>query len=215
MPLDREQVVAAALDLLNDVGLDNFTTRKLADRLGVKQPALYWHFKSKRDLLDEMAASMMDTERAVAPMTPDTWQESLRQGMIAFRQTLLRYRDGARVHAGTRPDASLHHSIDERARVMCDAGFTPEDAIRAFKTISNYVVGAVMEEQAAIYAEREPIDDTFGIDQQAHPTLTSAVEVLAADTETDFFEFGLDAMLTGVAAKAHRNGNASADETDR
>ncbi|HEY8310696.1 MAG TPA: TetR family transcriptional regulator, partial [Gemmatimonadaceae bacterium] len=36
-------IVRSALDLLNEVGLDAFTTRRLAERLGVKQPAIYWH----------------------------------------------------------------------------------------------------------------------------------------------------------------------------
>ena len=201
MPLDRDLVVRAALDLLNDGGLDHFTTRKLAERLGVKQPALYWHFRNKRELLDEMSAHMQTDDRSTSQMTPETWMESLKQDMRTFRKSLLRYRDGARVHAGTRPDASMYRSIDERARAMCDAGFAPADAIRAFKTTSNYVVGAVMEEQAAIYDEREPIEDSFAIDHNTHPTLASAVQVLRHEDETDSFEFGLDAMIRGFAPR--------------
>ena len=201
MPLDRELVVRAALDLLNDVGLDHFTTRKLAERLGVKQPALYWHFRNKRELLDEMAAHMQNDGRATSRMTAETWMESLKDDMRTFRNALLQYRDGARVHAGTRPDASMYRSIDERARAMCDAGFAPADAVRAFKTCSNYVVGAVLEEQAAIDDERAPIEDAFAIDHRTHPTLASAVQVLRHEDETDSFEFGLDSMIRGFAAR--------------
>jgi TetR/AcrR family tetracycline transcriptional repressor len=218
MPLDRDLVVHTALELLNDVGLDHFTTRKLAERLGVKQPALYWHFRNKRELLDEMAASMLHDGRAPSQMTAETWMESLRQDMRSFREALLQYRDGARVHAGTRPDASMHRSIDERARAMCDAGFTADDAVRAFKTVSNYVVGAVMEEQSAIYADREPIEDSFPVNEQTHPTLARAVQVLSTETEADSFEFGLNAMITGFAARAathpHPRGNDSPLSTD-
>ena len=49
--LSRETVIRAALDLLNEVGVDGLSTRRLAERLGVQQPALYWHFKNKRELL--------------------------------------------------------------------------------------------------------------------------------------------------------------------
>jgi len=201
MPLDRDLVVTSALELLNDVGLDHFTTRKLAERLGVKQPALYWHFRNKRELLDEMAARMLPDRDSMSQMTADTWMECLRDDMRRFREALLRYRDGARVHAGTRPDASVHESLDARARAMCEAGFSPDDAIRAFKTLSNYVVGAVMEEQAAIYAQRETIESAFSVGRDAHPTLTSAMELLVQETETGFFEFGLETMLTGLAAR--------------
>ncbi|EBR7419052.1 TetR family transcriptional regulator, partial [Salmonella enterica] len=50
--LDKGTVIAAALELLNEVGMDSLTTRKLAERLKVQQPALYWHFQNKRALLD-------------------------------------------------------------------------------------------------------------------------------------------------------------------
>ena len=39
--LDKGTVIAAALELLNEVGMDNLTTRKLAERLKVQQPALF------------------------------------------------------------------------------------------------------------------------------------------------------------------------------
>ncbi|EJC3677847.1 TetR family transcriptional regulator, partial [Salmonella enterica subsp. enterica serovar Typhimurium] len=38
--LQPNTVIRAALDLLNEVGVDGLTTRKLAERLGVQQPAL-------------------------------------------------------------------------------------------------------------------------------------------------------------------------------
>lgn len=40
--LQREAVIRTALELLNDVGMEGLTTRRLAERLGVQQPALYW-----------------------------------------------------------------------------------------------------------------------------------------------------------------------------
>lgn len=53
--LQRDTVVRAALTLLNEVGLDGLTTRRLAERLGVQQPALYWHFKNKQALIGALA----------------------------------------------------------------------------------------------------------------------------------------------------------------
>ncbi len=58
--LDRETVIQAALELLNEVGVDNLTTRKLAERLKVQQPALYWHFRNKRALLDALSEAMLE-----------------------------------------------------------------------------------------------------------------------------------------------------------
>lgn len=61
--LDKGTVIAAALELLNEVGMDNLTTRKLAERLKVQQPALYWHFQNKRALLDALAVVPVARER--------------------------------------------------------------------------------------------------------------------------------------------------------
>jgi len=51
MTLDREQVVAEAVALLDADGLDGVTTRKLAARLGVQSPTLYWHVPNKAALV--------------------------------------------------------------------------------------------------------------------------------------------------------------------
>lgn len=59
MAIEREKILDVALDLLNEVGLDQFSTRRLAERLGVQQPALYWHFKNKSTLLDALNGEML------------------------------------------------------------------------------------------------------------------------------------------------------------
>ena len=53
--IQRDQVIEAALALLDEVGLEAITTRKLAQKLGVESATLYWHFKNKASLLEEMA----------------------------------------------------------------------------------------------------------------------------------------------------------------
>src|SRR3569833_3441964 len=62
MPLEVGDAVRVALELLEEEGLDKLTVRRLATGLGVKAPALYWHFRSKRALLDHM------TDAIVAPV---------------------------------------------------------------------------------------------------------------------------------------------------
>jgi len=59
MKLDREVILETALGLLDEVGMDKLSTRLLAERLGVQQPALYWHFRNKRALLDAMNSELL------------------------------------------------------------------------------------------------------------------------------------------------------------
>ena len=57
--LRREDVVAAALDLLSETGIDGMTLRDVAARLSIQAPALYWHFANKRDMVDAMAEALL------------------------------------------------------------------------------------------------------------------------------------------------------------
>ncbi|MBY6270109.1 TetR family transcriptional regulator, partial [Parageobacillus thermoglucosidasius] len=52
MALRKEQIIEEALQLLNESGLEGVTLRKLAKRLGVQAPALYWHFNNKAALVN-------------------------------------------------------------------------------------------------------------------------------------------------------------------
>jgi TetR/AcrR family tetracycline transcriptional repressor len=67
MALHREDVVRAAIGLLDEVGLDGFTTRALTQRLGVQRGALYWHVRSKRELLGAIAGEIMAEAFAADP----------------------------------------------------------------------------------------------------------------------------------------------------
>ncbi|MFC6443938.1 TetR family transcriptional regulator, partial [Paenalcaligenes hermetiae] len=81
--LDRQSVIRAALDLLNDVGADGLTTRKIAERLHVQQPALYWHFRNKRVLLDALAEAMLNENHSHSlPLEGEDWRHFLRIGRI-------------------------------------------------------------------------------------------------------------------------------------
>ena len=88
--LQPNTVIRAALDLLNEVGVDGLTTRKLAERLGGQQPALYWHFRNKRALLDALAEAMLaENHTHSVPRADDDWRSFLIGNARSFRPALL------------------------------------------------------------------------------------------------------------------------------
>ncbi|WP_410659024.1 TetR/AcrR family transcriptional regulator C-terminal domain-containing protein [Amycolatopsis sp. lyj-112] len=189
MGLTRPDIVRAGLRLLNDVGLNGLTLRLIAQELGVKAPALYWHMKNKQELLDEMATQMYAD--AMPGRTPEGMgeRESLEQAANALRRMMLAYRDGAKVFSGTylTDDTLLGDNVFQ-GRV--DAGLEPYLAGRALFTVYSYVVGFVIEEQA-VYpfpGERDPRYDVV-------PT----VWVFDEDVEGRFSD-GLSMVLHGVFA---------------
>ena len=96
-PLRREDVLAAALDLLDAEGLDALTMQKLAASLHVQTGALYWHFDSKRAVVDAMAERLAAGVGGPGATGDGTWNEQLTQLGMGLRKALLAHRDGARV----------------------------------------------------------------------------------------------------------------------
>jgi len=101
--LDRDRVVSTAVRLLDEVGLEGLSLRRLATELGVQAPALYWHVKNKEQLLELMVEAIVDEEPLPAIPPGQPWDTTLREHLRRLRRTLNRHRDGAMLFAATRP----------------------------------------------------------------------------------------------------------------
>lgn len=99
---DQQRIVAAALEVLDEVGLQELSLRKLAAKLDFKAPALYWHFKNKETLIDFMAEAILQS--AFSDLQPrrqdEAWQDWLIMVCKRLRNVMREHRDGARVIAG-------------------------------------------------------------------------------------------------------------------
>src|SRR5437867_13029130 len=81
--LDQERVVRTALALLDEVGLDGLTMRRLADELGVQAASLYWHLRDKEELLDLLADAIC--EEMPTPRREGSWREQLTAFALDYR----------------------------------------------------------------------------------------------------------------------------------
>jgi TetR/AcrR family tetracycline transcriptional repressor len=205
MALDRQTVVRTGLRVLDDVGLDALTLRKIASELGVQPPALYWHFKSKQDLIDEMATTLLRDN--LITIEPDmAWGDFAAHYGHGLREMLLRYRDGAKMFAGTYlTDTSVYQQQEAALRLLTAAGFSLSDAAEALHTIYAYTVGFVIEEQA-VYPKPGQRSEQYVIEHRtermAHenvPMATEAGHTMFADHDTRY-QRGLQAIIAGVGA---------------
>ncbi|MBR8234106.1 tetracycline resistance transcriptional repressor TetR [Burkholderia sp. AU42008] len=196
--LTRDTVLRAALELLDEVGIDGLSTRRLAERLGVQSPTLYWHFRNKAELLDAMAeAIMLERHGASLPQPDDVWDAWLAENARSFRRALLAYRDGARLHAGTRPRALHFSSIERKVALLGDAGFTPDEAVDVMVAISRFVVGWVLEEQAGPGAGADaPLPDAA-----EYPLLAKGWAALRERSDDEAFERGIAWIVDGARAR--------------
>jgi TetR/AcrR family transcriptional regulator, tetracycline repressor protein len=211
VPLTRDAIARAALDLLADAGLDGLTMRLLATALDVRAPTLYWHVKNKQDLLDAMADLMLDESTAglEAPAAGQDWRGWLTDCAHRARRTMLGYRDGARVFAGShtaRPGVT--RMVELTLRAMRDGGIPVRHAARSFPVVLHYTVGFTIEQQArsgAAYGATNPYDGDDPIaraDPDRFPLLARLRGQIAEVDSDEAFEHGLAVVLAGIVATA-------------
>ncbi|GAA4541511.1 TetR/AcrR family transcriptional regulator C-terminal domain-containing protein [Amycolatopsis samaneae] len=154
MPLNQATVLDAAMALLDETGLDELSTRKLAERLGVRVGALYWHYASKQALLDAIAEriltrAMADVAKTKAACPTGAWQDDVICFAHAHRDAMLAHPDGARIIATmSAPGTIALAFIGELTAALGAAGMSGLDADACADVVTSYVNGFTIEEQA-------------------------------------------------------------------
>lgn len=198
-------MVQTALDLLKRVGLDGLTTRRLAAELGVKSPALYWHFRNKQELLDAMADALVWGADMGPPRQGETWQEWLARRVRAYRTSLLAYPDSARIVTEARQlSPATIRAFNEELQAMVALGFDPVQALRTITALTNYVNGFVLQEQSSRQpTTNEPVTPD-SIAELVSGGYTAPLLVAFAQGGSPYneesFEYGLQALIEGCAA---------------
>lgn len=212
--LTPQTVVEGGLALAEAEGLDAVTIRRLAKELGVTPMALYWHFRSKDELLDGMAARLFE-EIDLAVYAFATWQAQLR-ALLGSMVGVLRTHPSTAILLSTRT-ASSEGSL-RATEVMLDilgrGGFSPTEATQvarhALSTITNLITG-----EPGVVARGdsgEVMDDRRrarlvleSLTPERYPRLVEAATPLSEGVDPDtYFAFGLDLLLAGIETMASR-----------
>jgi AcrR family transcriptional regulator len=208
-PLDQTQVVRAALALLDDVGLDALTMRRLSGRLGIKAASLYRHVRNKDELL-QLLADEINGEIPVV-RSSGRWQAQVREMARRVRKGLLAHRDAAQLLAVTMPfgPRRLRH-IESLLRILRSAGLSGPDATRAAYHFNNLVTEFVADEsrfasmagpaasgRRKMYAQVRKVFKSLPPDE--YPVIVELADDLSSDDADGLFEFGVDVWLRGLA----------------
>ncbi len=146
MKVNPEIIVRAGLTLLNEIGLEQLTLRRLAVELNIQAPTLYWHFKSKEELIDAMATLILAEgapKLIPAKRSADwkIWVSTFGQGL---RNVLVAYRDGARVVSGSRlTDTRYMETMEVIGNSLIEAGFSTRDAVVLLSTVYTFTVSFI------------------------------------------------------------------------
>jgi TetR/AcrR family tetracycline transcriptional repressor len=152
--LDQDQVVLAALALLDEVGVDGFTMRALADRLSTFPNTVYWH-AGNRDRVLALAVDRALGEMAVPDPRKVGWRDWLALAAREYRRVLHAHPNTAALVATqvlvSPPTLGLVEAV---LSVLESCGYTGPGLTRAYNAYVGSLVGWVSVELAA--AQREP-----------------------------------------------------------
>jgi AcrR family transcriptional regulator len=210
-PLTRDEIVAAAIALMDEEGLDRFSMRRLGQRLGAGATSLYWHVRNKDEIVDLVIDELIG--EVVDEVDPELgrdipWRDQLAAVARVLRRVLLRHRHIAPL-LGERPTIGPR-ALDAAERVigiLRDAGFDDRSASLASGALINYASGFALfesrspggsEEAPEARAQAEAVMAYFrSLPIERYPNLLAVAGIdISGD---DQFEYGLQRMLDGLA----------------
>lgn len=200
-PLSREAIVASAVRLVDEDGLEALTVRRLAERLGVTMMALYWHVRDKAQLLDLVGEAIL--AEIALPDAGGDWETDLRALTRATRDGLRRHPNGAVLAFGRARYGPSGLALFERLLAILDsAGFAPDEAGLAYMALYTFLRGnwsseAAGQAEAASLADYRDYLAALPADRFPH-ALATGPGLFRRGTD-DFFEYGLEVVLAGLA----------------
>lgn len=187
--LTLDQVVSAAIDLLDADGLDGLNMRSLGGRLGSAATAVYWHVKSK-DALVRLAGDAIWAEVGLPDLAVLDWRSAAAELATGLHATMLRHPwlvQAMASHLVHGPGKTRYD--DHTLAVFERAGIVGEDAARAAAVIFMFVLGNAVGPAAAVSLTRR-------LGRDAAESLRAAV----ACVPDKAFELGLAVLLDGFDA---------------
>jgi len=220
--LSRSAVVDRALALADSEGVDALTIRRLATELGVTPMALYWHFRSKEELIAGLADRIWSEIRTeVDPAA--AWPQQLR-GVLESLIAVLRAHPAASQLLLTREKLGPSHfaATEATLEILHSAGFDPLHASEIAKSGLWAGLMLVMSEPgfdpALTDSERSDLQRRKQVELASLPPdrfprlVEAAVPMTACSDGPEFhYRFGIDLFIAGVQALAP--GRDAADES--
>lgn len=195
--LSHDRIRTAALELIDQHGLDAFSTRKLGRVLGCEAMAIYWYYASKDLLLDAVVDELMKSVAAVVVgREADDWIAVMRDVAHAYRR-LAHDHPNAFPLLATRRFASegTYAFLEQLFELARRQHIDDQVSARFYRVVSSYCNGFALNELATL---RGPAPSTGALRRKF-----SRVAAVSAWLEPryldEMFSFGLELQLDALA----------------
>jgi AcrR family transcriptional regulator len=210
-PLTLEEIVEAALRVVDREGLDATSMRRVAEELGTAPSALYWHVRTKDELL-QLVLDRVTAEVELPPRDPERWQEQLKTVAREMRRVLTAHRDIARVTLGALPVGSNTLRVVEWMNALLREAGIPDRTVALVGDLFALYVGSYAYEESLGLASPTGEDlppeqvvamlrEHWGALPPAHfPHTLALLDALFEGNADERFEFGIDILVRGLAS---------------
>ncbi len=207
--LTHYKVVTAATAVIDNTGIDDFTLRAVADRLGVETMALYRYFPSRKDLLHGVVDHLTDDLFAgsTAPSNTERWQDLILRVAFSVRRSALAHPPLFRLIATTetaapwiRPPLRNLHTVEGFLETFHRCGFDDAAALTAYHAFAGFLLGHLLLD---VNLSPGPVNPTT-IDLPGYPRLYDLQTELGQDHSAEEFSRSLNNLISGVDLLQHR-----------
>jgi TetR/AcrR family transcriptional regulator, tetracycline repressor protein len=202
--LSEQDIVDAALRLIRKDGAEKLTMRTLAAELGVTAMAIYYHVPNKEALLDLVVDSVLSRVPMPAP-SAERWQAQMKAYILASRELTSAYPGLSRVIVERGDSEAVRALVRYGISLLLAAGFDPREAALAITTYNTYLFGvyaAMAAQPAQRVSRRRPLRRAPST--VAETGLDAVVRHLRELSLEDSLDYGVDAVIDGIAARAKR-----------
>ncbi|WP_411736359.1 TetR/AcrR family transcriptional regulator C-terminal domain-containing protein [Paenibacillus sp. M2] len=210
--ISEDKILEISWELLGEEGIEKFSMRRLADKLGIQAPSLYWYFKSKQTLYQRLANQIskiiLDEFH-----TEGDWKEQMEGLAVTVRSVISRYPCSTQLMMMTLPhEPDMIRFTNRMLLCMESTPLEQEQKLQAVLTLVNYVFYFVLDDYqhqrniSAVLKDKEVLEGEEMIHlldsmSEKEAGLFSRMyknglfEVMGTDGA---FEFGLKLILLGI-----------------
>jgi AcrR family transcriptional regulator len=204
--LSRTRIIDEALALIDDAGLDRFSMRALAARLGVDPMSIYHHVPSKSLILDGVLDALI-READLPGSGSLTWQEWVRTSAERFVGVASAHPEAFLIF-GERDVSSVDglKPLEALADSLIRGGFEPKDAWEIVLLFSNYVTVVGLGIARTLQAARRGVERGVVERPSLSPDEFPRLSVIARRTTTmAVFTRGIETLVAGLEVELRRS----------
>jgi len=184
-PLTQERIAKTSLELIDAIGLDDFSTRRLGAALGCEAMAIYNHFASKDALLDAVVDRLF--REVTLPERGRGWEARVRGFASSYRALAHAHPKAFPLLATRRFRTRARNLVDRIVGALIEEGFSPKAAAELFRVVASYCNGAILDE----------LSGAFPTADDQHPNIRRVQDYLGPAQYDALFERGLALLLAG------------------